>query len=556
MNLSTTKSIPKSQTNIFSDKNFYIINLITLMGILGGTIYNPVLPTIQNAFNISADEASWISTIFQLPSAIITPIIGILADIIGRKAILIPSLLLFAVGGFNSGLTSIFINHLGWRLLQGVGAACLEPLQVTIIGDLYRGRTLGMAMAFNASLIGISGAIFPLMGGVLGGWNWRYTFFLAGLAVPLALFSITTLRLPKQYRIENFKLKPYLKSTWESINTRPVIGLLFAVMSLFLLQTLCLTYIPFFASQKFQTSEAQNGLILASMSISLALVASQLGRMLQNLSEIKLIKLSFLLFACALVIFPFVSNFWLLFIPMFLLGAAQGLSLPTSQSLLAGLAVSESRGGFTAINLTLVSWGQTLGPFLGSLALKYWGIQSVFYTSAAFSLISFVIFNYFLTTRVFSFSAKTIFMSPPQMDSAPIYIDSVPSDTAPTPDIKELNTASPTILQHPTPRLIHMQTNQIIELPEEFDVITIGKRNGKIPVDIDVSDLPNSQVISRIHAQIKFDGNDYYIQDLKSSNGIFINKYPTLPGVWYKLKSGLCFSLGRKNMVTFMFDIL
>ncbi len=547
MNPPTTRSIPKSNTNIFTDKNFYIINFVTLMGILGGTIYNPVLPTIQNAFNISADQASWISTLFQLPSAIITPIIGILADIVGRKVILIPSLLLFAAGGAFSGLTSIFTNHLGWRLLQGVGAASLEPLQVTLIGDLYRGRTLGMAMAFNASLIGISGAIFPLLGGVLGGLNWRYTFLAALLAVPLALFSIVMLKLPRQHRTEKFKLKPYLKSTWKSINTRPVIGLLFAVMSLFLLQTLCLTYIPFFAAQKFQTSDAQNGLILASMSISLAVVASQLGRLLQNISEIKLIKLSFLVFACALLIFPFVSNFWLLFIPMLLLGVAQGLSLPTSQSLLAGLANSESRGGFTAINLTLVSWGQTLGPFLGSLAFKYWGIQSVFYSSAVFSLISFAVFNYFLTTKVFSFTAKTIHIAaPPHMSAPPPHL-SVPEE--------ELATASPTILQHPTPQLIHMQTNKTIELPEEFDVITIGKRNGKIPVDIDTSDFPNSHVVSRMHAQIRFDGNDYYIQDLRSSNGVFINKYPTLPGVWYKLKPGLCFSLGRKDMVTFMFDI-
>ena len=53
MNPPNTGSIPKSKTNIFSDKNFYIINFVTLMGILGGTIYNPVLPTIQNAFNIN-----------------------------------------------------------------------------------------------------------------------------------------------------------------------------------------------------------------------------------------------------------------------------------------------------------------------------------------------------------------------------------------------------------------------------------------------------------------------------------------------------------------------
>ena len=273
-------------------------------------------------------------------------------------------------------MASNFTSHLGWRLLQGVGAASLEPLQVTMIGDLYHGKKLSTVMAFNASLIGISGAVFPLIGGKLGEFNWRYTFLLAVLAVPLALFVITSLKLPKRKQhTDNFALKPYLQSTWNSINKRPVIGLLFAVMSLFLLQTLCFTYIPFLVTQKFQTSASMNGVILASMSISLALVASQLGRLLRKFSEIKLIKLSFLLFAIALFILPMIANFWLLFIPIFLLGAAQGIALPSSRALLAGLSAQESRAGFMAINMTILSWGQTL-PLFRQHCCRTWGNTS------------------------------------------------------------------------------------------------------------------------------------------------------------------------------------
>jgi MFS family permease len=549
MNHSTITPKPKTPTNIFRDRNFYIINLVTLMGILGGTLFNPVLPTMQKFFNISADAVSWTSTVYQLPSAIITLIFGILADRLGRKQVLFPSLLLFAIGGGLSGLTSNFTNHLGWRLLQGVGAASLEPLQLTVIGDLYRGRTLGIAMALNAGLIGMSGAIFPLIGGFVGELNWRYTFFAALLAVPLALFSLTSLKLPKHHeQQEKLELKSYLQSTWNSVNNRPVIGLLFAVMSIFLIQTLCLTYIPFLASEKFQTSEAQNGIILGSISIALALIASQLHKLTQRISEIKLIKLSFLLFAVALIIMPIISNYWLFFIPMSLLGVAQGIALPSSQALLAGLSAQESRGSFTAINMTLVSWGQTLGPFLGSLAIKYSGIQTVFYSSAVFSLISFAIFNYFLTTKVFSFTAKTIHIAAPSMGKPPM------GNTFSLPPMNE-EIASSTMVQLPVAQLIHIQTGKIIELPEDFEVITIGKQNSKIPLDIDLLDLPNSDVLSRLHAQLRFDGTDYYIQDMGSTNGTFINKCPLLPEVWYKLKPGLCFSFGRRNLVSFRFDI-
>lgn len=532
----------KSPTNIFQDKNFYIINFVTLMGILGGTLFNPVLPTIQHFFNVSEAQASWTSIIYQLPSAIITPIFGILADILGRKIILIPSLLLFAFGGAFSGLAANFTSHLGWRLLQGVGAASLEPLQVTIIGDLYRGRMLGMAMAFNAGLIGMSGAIFPLIGGKLGEFNWRYTFLPAVIAVPLALLAITTLRVPKgHHRARDFEFQAYLQSTWNSINKRPVIGLLFAAMSLFLLQTLCLTFIPFLATERFRTAEAVNGAILASMSISLALVAAQLGRFVRHLSEIKLIKLSFLLFAIALIILPLVPNFWLLFIPMFLLGAAQGIALPSSQALLAGLAAQESRGGFMAINMTIVSWGQTLGPLLGSIAVIVGGIKAVFFASAVFGLISFAVFNYFLTTKVLSFTAKTIYMGAPSTGQPTQFPESAPP--------------LPTIVQQPVAHLFHVQTNRTIELPEHFELINIGKSSGGMPVEVDFSELPNAGVISRLHAQIRFDGSEYYIQDVGSSNGTYINKYPVLPGVWYKLKPDLHISFGRRDLVSFVFQV-
>jgi MFS transporter, ACDE family, multidrug resistance protein len=536
------KSKPKNENNIFQDRNFYIINLLTVVAILGGTIHNPSLPTIERFFQVTEEQASWVSTLFQVPGAFITPIFGILADIFGRKQILIPSLLVFGIGGAFSSFASSFNSLLQWRLFQGIGTASLESLQMTIIGDLYRGRQMGEVMAFNASLIGMSSAIFPLLGGILGLFSWRYPFFVALLAMPVALLVLTKLRLPKlDGQPEQFELKSYLQSTWESINNRRVFGLLFAIMSLFALQTgTCLTYIPFIAANRLGASEAIIGILLTSMSISLAIVAAQLGRFTKKFSEIKLIKLSFLLFALALLIIPFVPNVWLLLIPIFLIGAAQGLAFPCTQALLAGLSAQESRAGFMAINSTLQSWGQTLGPFLGSLAVRFWGLQAVFYASAVFALISFGIFNYLQTAKVLKFTAQTILYSPPvRKQPVPSSISNIPI----------------TVIQKPVAKLVHVQTKEVFELPENFSVIRIGKfTNSPVPC-IDLSDLPNAKYISRNHAEIRFDGEQYSIKDLGSSNGTYINKYPMLPEVWYKLKSGLPIDFGKRSLSQFIFEI-
>ncbi|MGL5804605.1 MAG: MFS transporter [Xenococcaceae cyanobacterium] len=530
------------QQSIYQDKNFYIINLITVMAILGGTIHNPSLPTIEKFFKVTAEQASWVSTIFQFPGAIVTPIFGILADSFGRKQILIPSLLAFAFGGAFSSFAPNFQSLLQWRLFQGIGTASLESLQMTIIGDLYRGRQMNEVMAFNASLIGMSSALFPLIGGVLAIFSWRYPFIFSLLAIPVAFLVLNKLRLPKHKdKTEKFQLKSYLKNTWSSINNRRVLGLLFAMMSLFAMQTgTCLTYIPFIAANRLGASEAITGIVLTFMSVSLAIVASQLGRLTRHLSEIKLIKLSFLLFAVALLTIPLVPNIWLLFVPIFLIGAAQGLAFPCTQALLAGLSVQESRAGFMAVNSTLQSWGQTLGPFLGSLAVKFWGLQAVFYASAVFALISFSIFNYLQTTKVLKFNAQTVVQSSPVNSRS----------TAST-----FYSASPTTLQQSVAKLVNVQTKQVFELPENFSVIRIGKLSNSERPYLNISELPNSQYISRNHAEIRFDGKDYYIQDLGSSNGTYIYRYPMLPGVWYKLKSGLPIALGKRELVSFVFEI-
>ncbi|NMG06367.1 MFS transporter [Brasilonema sp. UFV-L1] len=538
MSSSYISSTGKSKTKIYQDKNFYIINFITLIAILGGTIINPALPTIAKFFNVSSEQVSWASTLFQLPGAIVTPIFGVLADTFGRKQVLVPSLLVFAIAGALSGFAQNFSSFLGLRLLQGVGTASLESMQMTLIGDLYSGKKLTSVMGANASLIGMSSALFPLLGGVIGALSWRYPLLLSLLAIPLALLVLVVLKLPKQQKsAENFQLKPYLKNTWSSINNRQVLGLMFAVMSHFILQVgACLTYVPIFAQKFLGASEQFNGVLLASIAVSVALVASQLGFFARHFSEIKLIKISFLVGAVALFLIPTVHNVWLLFIPMLLLGAALGLAFPSIQALLAGLAAQESRAGFMSVNSTVQSIGQTLGPFLAGFIDGNWGTPSVFYINAIFSVLSLVVFHTLLRTE-----KRTLSTDMPLIEDEPETLH----------DYVE----SPTIAQQAVPQLLHIQTHQIIELPENFSVIHIGKPNKRIPPDVNLLTLPNSEYVSRVHAQIRFDGMDYYIQDLGSSNGTYINKFPMLPGIWYKLKPGLHLSFGKRDLVSFIFQL-
>lgn len=115
--------------------------------------------------------------------------------------------------------------------------------------------------------------------------------------------------------------------------------------------------------------------------------------------------------------------------------------------------------------------------------------------------------------------------------------------------------SSRTQLQQHKAQLLHVQTNSLIELPSNLSVIHIGKPNERIPPDIDVAGFPNSEIVSRIHADIRIEGDAYYIEDVGSSNGTYINNMPLLPGNRHRLRTGDRIALGKGDLVTFFFQI-
>jgi FHA domain/Double zinc ribbon len=128
---------------------------------------------------------------------------------------------------------------------------------------------------------------------------------------------------------------------------------------------------------------------------------------------------------------------------------------------------------------------------------------------------------------------------------------------APMPDAPAAPLSPPiaqTQLQVQTARLLQVQTNLTLELPTNLSVIHIGKPNDRIPPDIDVSGFPNSEIVSRVHADIRVEADAYYIEDLGSSNGTYINNVPLPPGNRHRLRIGDRIALGKGDKVTFLFQ--
>lgn len=124
----------------------------------------------------------------------------------------------------------------------------------------------------------------------------------------------------------------------------------------------------------------------------------------------------------------------------------------------------------------------------------------------------------------------------------------------PPGDITQPASFPETHLQVVKASLQHIQTSTVLELPQHLTQINIGKPNHLVPPDIDVSGLPDAEIVSRMHAAIFVEGDAYYIEDVGSSNGTYINHKSLPAGTRHRLRAGERISLGKGDKVTFVFQ--
>ena len=104
----------EGQSRPVSLAGLVLVLCVALMGVMGVSITLPILPKLGAVFHQDAAGVALLITCFTLPSAFMTPVAGVLADRFGRKAVLLPGLLLFACGGMGCAFSDSFENLLAW----------------------------------------------------------------------------------------------------------------------------------------------------------------------------------------------------------------------------------------------------------------------------------------------------------------------------------------------------------------------------------------------------------------------------------------------------------
>jgi EmrB/QacA subfamily drug resistance transporter len=159
-----------------------------LVVIMGNTILNVALPTLQRDLGATQGELQWAVDGYILVFAGLLFSWGVIGDRIGRRKVLLIGLTVFALGSVLAAFSDSPIELIAYRALMGVGGAAVQPTTLAVITNVFPPRERGRAIGIWAGTAGIAVAGGPLAGGAVLQQFWWGSVFLVG--VPVAVLGI------------------------------------------------------------------------------------------------------------------------------------------------------------------------------------------------------------------------------------------------------------------------------------------------------------------------------------------------------------------------------
>ncbi|MEU1545366.1 MDR family MFS transporter [Nocardia sp. NPDC005745] len=152
--------------------------LATALVALDSTVIATAVLTITDSLGGFA-QFPWLFSIYLLAQAVTVPIYGKLADTVGRKPVILFGIAMFALGSLLCGVATSMLGLIVFRAVQGIGAGAIQPMTMTIAGDLYTLSERAKVQGYLASVWAMSSVAGPLLGGLFAEYvSWRWIFLI------------------------------------------------------------------------------------------------------------------------------------------------------------------------------------------------------------------------------------------------------------------------------------------------------------------------------------------------------------------------------------------
>jgi ACDE family multidrug resistance protein len=366
-----------------NDKKWDLVALASIPVImtLGNSMLIPILPQIERELKVSSFKVSMLITVYAVVAILLIPLAGYLSDRFGRKAVIIPSLIIAAAGGAVAGGAAWMLNGnaaywtiLGGRLLQGIGAAGAFPIVIPLVGDMFDdenevSKSLGIIETSNT----FGKVLSPILGAALAVWIWYLPFMaipvLCLLSLVLVIFLVKT---PK--RKEEPQSFPEFVASIRSV-LKEKGRWLYAIFAIGGICMFVLFGVLFYLSEtlesEFKLKGVVKGLVLAIPLAALCLASFFAGKWIgKNKTRMKWLGfIGLAVLTVSLGVIGLFDNIYVV-VGLFTLGGAGiGATLPCLDAMVTEGVDKEQRGTITALFSSMRFIGVSLGPPVVSLLI-------------------------------------------------------------------------------------------------------------------------------------------------------------------------------------------
>ncbi|HET8663393.1 MAG TPA: MDR family MFS transporter [Nocardioides sp.] len=178
MTTSSAPRVARSQVGLRSERGPILLAVMLSVGLVAidSTILATAVPSVVADLG-GFTSFPWLFSIYLLAQAVSVPVYGKLADLYGRKPMMLVGVGLFVVGSLLCGIAWGMTSLIVFRLVQGLGAGAIGPIGMTIIGDIYTLQERATVQGYMASVWATAALVGPTLGGVFSdtiGWRWIF----------------------------------------------------------------------------------------------------------------------------------------------------------------------------------------------------------------------------------------------------------------------------------------------------------------------------------------------------------------------------------------------
>jgi len=360
-----------------------VLFLTVFIHLLGFGLLLPVLPYYAKTYGAGGLLVGLLSASFSFFQFLFAPVWGRLSDRVGRRPILLGSLIVtsasYVVFGFSHSLWLLFAS----RIVAGIAGAVLPTAQ-TYMADTTspEERTKGMGMIGAA--LGLGFTFGPAIGGALSRWGYSVPAFAsAGFALVAAILAFFLLpeSLSPEARAEaaaRRRQRPGLAVAFSDAFARPAVR---PVLLLYFIGTLCFAGLEatfaLFGHDRYGLSAMNVGYLLGYMGIlAVVMQGGLVGRLARRFGEPRLVRSGFLLLAAGMLAAGGAPPFSWLLVALAGVALGNGLSSPSLAGLVSIATAAGEQGSVLGVYQALGSLARTIGPFLGGLAFDTLGPTS------------------------------------------------------------------------------------------------------------------------------------------------------------------------------------